>query len=153
MRKFVFISLAITSIALVSGCNNRQQNTSGSQSFDSAVSIHLRAIATANLEALDPTVGDSVTMISPFGDRTTTKAQFMDLHKFWFSQTNWTWTPTILEKKHSGSQGYTLLKYHYTETDSTGNTRADDNYLVLIFRNSKDGWKLIHDQNTKIPPK
>jgi hypothetical protein len=48
--------------------------------------------------------------------------------------------------------GYILLKYRYTEKDSVGNGTSNDNYLVLIFRNSKEGWKLIHDQNTRIPP-
>ena len=149
----LFLPLAVSAIALAAGCSNKQESASTAQSFDSAVSIHLRAIATANLEALDPTIGDSVTMISPLGDRTTTKTQFMELHKYWFSQTNWTWRPTILEKTHSDSLGYTLLKYRYTEKDSAGNIRSDDSYLVLIFKNSNAGWKLIHDQNTKIPVK
>jgi ketosteroid isomerase-like protein len=146
-----FMILTFTSILIIAGCSRREVNTSTAQSFDSVVSIHLRAITTANLEALDPTVGDSVTMISPFGHRTTTKTQFMDLHRYWFSQTNWEYKHTILEKKHSDSLGYALLQYRYTEKDSIGNARSDDNYLVLVFRNSNEGWKLVHDQNTRIP--
>ena len=61
------ISFALIGVAIIGGCSKKDANASADESFDSTVSVHLRAIATANLEQLDPTVDDSVTMISPFG--------------------------------------------------------------------------------------
>lgn len=151
MKTFLLklLSLAFIS-ASMTRCGKNEYTVNTSRLFDSTVSVHLHAIATANLEELEPTVGDSVIMISPFGDRVKSKTQFMDLHRNWFTQTNWEWTPIILETEHTDSLGYTLLRYVYSEKDSAGNTSSNDNYLILIFRNSKEGWKLIHDQNTRI---
>ena len=155
MKKNLFSLFTCTFIAVtIIACSEKEKTNISGQSFDSAVSLHLRAIASANIEELEPTVGDSVTMISPFGDLFTSKDEFMNLHKAWFTQKNWEWSYNILKREYLDSLGYTLLQYRYTEKDSVGNiTRASDNYLVLIFRNSKEGWKLVHDQNTSIPKK
>ena len=143
---FLFIVFLI-----VCSCTNSSHPESRS-AFDSTLAIHLEAIRTANLQALEPTVADSVTLISPYGQRMSSKETFMNLHKNWFKEKNWEWTAEILNSHRSDSLAYTLLKYRYTEKDSVGNSKAvRDNYLVLIFKNTAQGWQLIHDQNTKLP--
>lgn len=131
------------------GPNNRSKvlNT-----FDSTLAVHLEAIRSSDLERLAPTVSDSVTLISPRGDKMVSKEAFMALHRNWFKQTNWKWTPQVLKSEAVDSMGYALVQYRYTEQDSTGSIQTDNtNYLVLIFKNSEAGWQLVHDQNTRIP--
>jgi ketosteroid isomerase-like protein len=116
------------------------------------LAVHLNAIVTANLEQLEPTVADSVTLIFPDGQKMNSKADFMQLHESWFKETNWQWKPTFLKSHNSDSLGYALIQYQYSELDTTGIAKfTNDNYLVLIFKNSRKGWQLIHDQNTRIP--
>ncbi len=55
------------------------------------------------------------------------------------------------KNESSDSLGYALIKYKFTQKDTVGNIKFQDNeYLVLIFKNSTQGWQLVHDQNTQI---
>ena len=102
MKKNLFSLFTCTFISVtIIACSEKEKTNISGQSFDSAVSVHLRAIASANIEELEPTVGDSVTMISPFGDLFTSKDEFMNLHKAWFTQKNWEWSYKILKREYS----------------------------------------------------
>lgn len=141
------ISIIIAS--LLAGCDNQPNSSSVKPSFDSTLSIHLTAIRNSNLIELAPTVGDSVILISPDGEKMHSKEKFMNLHENWFREKNWQWTAEVLKKESTDSMGYALLRYLYTVNDSTGKLQFENkNYLLLIFKNSRDGWRLIHDQNT-----
>lgn len=143
-------SLIFAACVLVA-CNSPGNNVDETYSFSETLDIHLNAIQTSNLEKLEPTVADNVSMISPQGDKIESKEKFMTFHDEWFELNNWEWKGNILNTEYSDSLGYGLIQYEYIQKDSSGNIQfRNSNYLVLIFKNSKEGWKLIHDQNTEI---
>ncbi len=143
--------LVVFAIILSVACNSREKHAGQKQSFLNGLEIHLNAIENRNLEELGPTVADDVSMISPNGDKMDSKETFMDFHKNWFEQKNWEWKGNILNTESSDSLGYALLQYKYIENDSLGKSIYEsDAYLILVFRNDREGWQLVHDQNTKI---
>src|SRR5688572_29332655 len=90
-------------------------------------------------------------MIGPDGQKFDTKKVFMEFHKNWFAKSNWEWEGNILATERSDSLGYALIQYQFVQKDTSGNMLFQDHeYLVLIFKNSADGWQLVHDQNTGI---
>jgi ketosteroid isomerase-like protein len=144
--------LLITVLIGIVGCN--QPKKTSRISFDSALAVHMDAIKNTDLAKLEPTVHDSVTLILPSGERIKTKVSFMDFHKNWFQLKNYVWTPTSIKTQSTDSLGYAFIQYTYATKDSIGKVQSqNNNYLVLIFSNSKAGWQLIHDQNTAISAK
>jgi ketosteroid isomerase-like protein len=144
--------LLILVILFLAGCNDQKKPSVVAQSFDSTLVIHLNAIQNSDLAALEPTVADSVILISPAGQKMHSKKSFMTLHENWFKQKYWQWEGTLVRTESTDSLGYALIQYTYTQKDSVGNISfQNNNYLVLIFRNFQNGWQLVHDQNTPIP--
>lgn len=147
----VVIPILVLSILLIS-CNNQKVPASTGKSFDETLDIHINAIRNGNLAVLDPTVADSVILISPDGYRMHSKKSFMALHERWFKLKYWEWEGKYVRKVNTDSLGYALIQYKFLQKDSVGTVVfQNENYLMLIFKNSKDGWQLMHDQNTGIP--
>jgi ketosteroid isomerase-like protein len=145
------ILLLLTGTLLIVQCKTKPASPDQHPSFEQTLQVHLDAIQHANLTALAPTVADSVLVILPNGARVDSKQAFMQFHEDWFKSKNWQWVPQILQKETADSLGYALIKYKYEEKDSTGAVQYQSNaYLVLLFKNSPQGWQLVHDQNTKI---
>ena len=132
-------------------CGRHANVVNDADSFRQTLDIHLNAIQTGNLEKLGSTVADNVSMISPQGDKMDSREKFMDFHKKWFELKNWEWHGNILNTGYADSLGYAPVQYKFVLKDSVGSIKYKDrDYLVLIFKNSKSGWKLVHDQNTRI---
>lgn len=145
------IFFALFGALLFPGCGRQVKPNKQTQTFEHTLAVHLNAIKTGNLTELQPTVAESVAMIAPTGNKMDSKEVFMNFHKNWFSQKDWQWEGDIIRTESSDSLGYALIKYRYSKKDSVGNIQFQDNeYLVLIFKNSAQGWQLVHDQNTQI---
>jgi len=141
---------ALIPLVLIAACT-KQSNTPNQSDYDATLKIHLDAIQNHDLTALLSTVHDSVTLIFPNGSRLKSKKEFASFHQNWFNDSTWTLSPAILNTIKSDSVSYSLIRYQYNDIDSMG-TRINprSNYLLLIFKQGADGWKLVHDQNTRI---
>jgi ketosteroid isomerase-like protein len=118
--------------------------------YDVALKMHLDAIQNHDLSSLLSTVHDSVTLIFPNGQLLKSKKEFADFHEGWFKANNWSLSPTIEKTIKSDSVSYSLVRYQYEDIDSAGiRSKPRSNYLLLVFKRDQ-GWKLIHDQNTRI---
>lgn len=145
------IFLALLGTWLLTSCDRQVKSVKQTQSFEHTLTVHLNAIRTGNLTDLKPTIADSVAMISPDGNKMDSKEVFVKFHENWFSQKDWEWEGDIVRTESSDSLGYALIKYRFIKKDPVGNIQFQDNeYLVLIFKNSAQGWQLVHDQNTRI---
>jgi hypothetical protein len=156
MKRFYQIKNSILNITIyviwtgLSSCNDAT-NGKHENTFANIVDTHLNAIGSRNLNELIPTIGDNVVMIGPEGDNLQSKINYIDFHKGWFNQPDWDWKYQILQKESSDSLGYVLVQYTFTQRDSLDSIRfTDEAYLILIFKNSIEGWQLVHDQNTRL---
>lgn len=151
LKNTIFNFLIFIISAGLASCSDRKEVNIEAETFSSTLNKHLNAVHGRNLDELSPTVADSVLLISPDGDLLQSKVGFIELHKNWFSQPNWNWDYKILKKENRDSLGYALVHYTYTQRDSVDSIQFINRaYLVLIFKNSKEGWQLTHDQNTRI---
>lgn len=139
------ILLLFLFICMVS-CTNDQPSL-----FKPTLEKHLTAIKSRNLEELLSTVSDSVTLILPDGERLDSKSSFSELHRSWFADPDWTIEMVPLKIIEARDLGCALVKYNYSELNSLGmEVSTRHTYLQLVFKNEKQGWKLVHDQNTRI---
>lgn len=142
--------VALLLLILIVSCS-KQNSKSSHPDYDATLKIHLDAIQEHNLQAMLSTVHDSVTLIFPNGQRLKSKKEFANFHQGWFNDSTWTLSPAIIKTVKSDSVSYSLIQYQYNDIDSMG-TRINprSNFLLLVFQHGADGWKLIHDQNTRI---
>lgn len=112
---------------------------------------HVKAVQTRDLGALEKTItsGEQLELIFPNGKRTTTKAEYLAFHKEWFSTSNWTWKLEPLSVVMSDGMAIVTARTHYEEVED-GKTSGGDNWLSLAFRKESGGWRLVHDQNTRV---
>jgi ketosteroid isomerase-like protein len=118
--------------------------------FKTTLEKHVNSISTKNIDVINATVADSVLLIFPDGEILKSKQKFVALHLDWFKDPNWKMTTEILQIKEDKTLAHGLVKYQLTNYNTDGSTKSIANtYLLLIFEKQKEGWKLIHDQNTK----
>jgi ketosteroid isomerase-like protein len=142
--------IAIGIVCLLNSVHLSAQKKDGDD-FKAVLSKHLNAVSDRNLTDLAATVADSVTLIFPDGEVLKSKQRFVEFHKEWFKDVRWYMTTEVLSATESKTLSYSLIKYHFTKFNEDGTMKSQsDTYLLLIFRKQKNGWKLIHDQNTRI---
>lgn len=144
MKNFFIIALIFISHYCFSQDWNRL-------SFNETLQKHLDAISQKNLDVIKATVADSVTLIFPDGEVLRSKQKFVEFHINWFKDPAWKMTTEILRVQEDGQLAYGLVKYKLINYNKDGSTKSQSTtYLVLVFEKQKSGWKLVHDQNTKI---
>ena len=132
-------------------CTQQSAKVTEAPSFIATLDVHLQAIKERSIEKLEPTVAESVSVISPDGKKSDGKKEFMDFHKNWFAQPNWERDAHVVSTDVSDSIGYAIIQYEYIQKDTVGNILIQHHdYMVLIFKNFGKGWQLVHDQNTGI---
>lgn len=112
---------------------------------------HVRAVQARDLAALEKTIttGEALELILPNGTRLTTRAAFVEMHRDWFKETNWTWTLEPLAVTMTSDMAIVTARTHYEEREG-GETTRSDNWLSLVFRKEAGDWRLVHDQNTRV---
>lgn len=112
---------------------------------------HVKAVQSRDLAALEKTIttGEALNLILPNGKRLTTRAEYVDLHRDWFKETNWTWMLEPLAVTTASDMAIITARTRYEERDGAKLT-ATENYLSLTFRKEAGTWRLVHDQNTRI---
>ena len=125
------------------------------RSLQATLDAHLAAINARDLDALLATVtrGDRLTLILPNGQVLDTREQFRTLHVDWFAQQDWRMRFQIRSLREFGDVGVALVKYESQalQADDSFQTRRNA-WLSLVFAKEADGWRLVYDQNTVIPP-
>ena len=121
--------------------------------FRATLQTHLDAITNRDLEALEPTVADSMVLIFPSGSIRRGKEAFMDFHQGWFADPNWRQPYTVTDVTIEGcNTAWALVDYRYQTLDDDGNVVSEShNMFSLTWTFKKGRWQAIADQNTRLP--
>lgn len=140
LRRTIFLAL------IVSGC------TSEAPTFDSVLNQHLDAIAQRDLSAYVSTLtlGRELPIVFPDGSRTLTREQAIEFHRSWFADSQWRMDIEEMWRRETSSYAVVLLETAYRDTAS-GEPRFG--WLSLSFAKEGGSWRLVFDQNTRIPSK
>lgn len=130
--------------------NNFAQQKNGAD-FKLILDRHLKSISGKDLRGMEETVSDSVVLIFPDGELLKSKKKFMEFHINWFKDPNWEMKTQVIQLREDARLAYAFVQYQLTNYTEAHQIKSKSNtYLLLIFEKQKEGWKLIHDQNTKI---
>jgi uncharacterized protein (TIGR02246 family) len=120
--------------------------------IDRAFAEHVAAVQARDLKRLAATLtaGDQLELILPNGTRTATKAAYLDFHKGFFAEKSWTIAFETLSKITSGDLAVITTRSTYRDTED-GKPIVSHSIVTFTFRREMGAWKLIHDQNTRLP--
>jgi ketosteroid isomerase-like protein len=141
--------LAVTYIVL--GATITHASFITDKELAAVLDAHVKAVQARDLAALEKTIttGETLDLILPNGHRTTTRAQYVDMHREWFKETNWTWSLANVAVAEAKDMAVVTARTRYEERDGDKSVVAEG-WLSLTFRREAAGWRLVHDQNTPI---
>jgi ketosteroid isomerase-like protein len=140
-------------LSLIAATSTTMASPITDKDLAATLDAHVKAVQSRDLPALEKTIttGQALDLILPNGKRMTTRKEYVDLHREWFKETNWTWKLEPLAVTTGGDIAIITARTHYEEREG-GKTTATENYLSLAFRKEAGTWRLVHDQNTRIAP-
>lgn len=122
------------------------------QTLAAAFAEHVKAVQARDLKALEATItsGADLTLILPNGTRTTSRTAYLDFHREFFGSKSWTIAFEVLSQTEDGPIGVVSTRSTYDDVDE-GEPIHNQSWVTFVFRWEQGRWKLIHDQNTRLP--
>lgn len=145
-------TLVVAALLLSGAAPARAQEET--QPFVPALEAHLEAVVAHDMDALLPTLtrGEALTMITPEGNRLSTKEQYIDFHRQWFAADDdqEELDFEIVSVVESSELSHALMRIRYVFTDPAGEKQNYTGWLTLTFALEDGRWALVFDQNTGI---
>jgi uncharacterized protein (TIGR02246 family) len=121
--------------------------------IDAAFAEHVKAVQSRDLAALERTItsGEQLTLILPNGLQTATRQAYVDFHKQFFAEK--TWTIQFEPVSRAVGPDFVVLTTKSLYQDVVdGKPYRSRSWVTFTFRKESGQWRLIHDQNTRLPP-
>jgi len=142
-------------ILIVLLCSTVAATASGAaeQSLDALFAEHVKAVQSRDLPALERTItsGEQLTLILPDGTQTSTRQAYLGFHKEFFSTQSWTIQFEPVSRIVGADFAVLTTKSLYRDSVD-GKPYSSRSWVTFTFRKEQGQWRLIHDQNTRLPP-
>jgi uncharacterized protein (TIGR02246 family) len=128
-------------------------SSAAEQSLDALFAEHVKAVQSRDLPALERTItsGEQLTLILPNGTQTSTRQAYVDFHKEFFSTQTWTIQFEPVSRIVGTDFAVLTTKSLYQDVVD-GKPYSSRSWVTFTFRKEQGQWRLIHDQNTRLPP-
>jgi ketosteroid isomerase-like protein len=123
------------------------------RTLDAVFVEHVKAVQSRDLPALERTItsSDSLTLILPNGTQTSTRQAYIDFHKEFFAGKTWTIQFEPVSRIVGADFAVLTTKSLYQDTVD-GKPYRSRSWVTFTFQKELGQWRLIHDQNTRLPP-
>jgi uncharacterized protein (TIGR02246 family) len=123
------------------------------RTLDAVFAEHVKAVQSRDLPALERTItlADSLTLILPNGTQTSTRQAYIDFHKEFFAGKTWTIQFEPVSRIVGADFAVLTTKSLYQDTVD-GKPYRSRSWVTFTFQKELGQWRLIHDQNTRLPP-
>jgi uncharacterized protein (TIGR02246 family) len=123
------------------------------QSIDAVFAEHVRAVQSRDLPALERTLTsrDQLMLILPNGTQTSTRKAYVDFHKEFFAGKTWTIQFEPVGRAVGADFAVLTTKSLYQDVVD-GKPLRSRSWVTFTFQKESGQWRLIHDQNTRLPP-
>jgi uncharacterized protein (TIGR02246 family) len=123
------------------------------RTLDAVFAEHIKAVQSHDLPALERTItlGEQLTLILPNGIQTSTRQAYVDFHKEFFATRTWTIRFEPVSRIVGADFAVLTTKSLYQDTVD-GKPYRSRSWVTFTFQKELGQWRLIHDQNTRLPP-
>ena len=123
------------------------------RSIDAVFAEHVKAVQSRDLPGLERTItlGDQLTLILPNGTQTSTRQAYIDFHNEFFATKTWTIQFEPVSRNVGADFAVLTTKSLYQDVVD-GKPYRSRSWVPFTFHKEKGAWRLIHDQNTRLPP-
>ena len=123
------------------------------RSIDAVFAEHVKAVQSRDLPALERTLtsGNQLTLILPNGTQTSTRKAYVDFHKEFFAGKTWTIQFEPVSRAVGADFAVLTTKSLYQDVVD-GKPLRSRSWVTFTFQKESGQWRLIHDQNTRLPP-
>jgi uncharacterized protein (TIGR02246 family) len=123
------------------------------RSVDTVFAEHVKAVQARDLPALERTItsGNDLTLILPNGTQTATRQAYVDFHKEFFATKTWTIQFEPVSRIVGADFAVLTTQSLYQDTVD-GKPYRSRSWVTFTFQKERGQWRLIHDQNTRLPP-
>jgi uncharacterized protein (TIGR02246 family) len=145
-RIAVLIGLLCSSLAAAAPVEEQR-------SIDAVFDEHIKAVQARDLPSLERTItlGTKLTLILPNGVQTATRQAYVDFHKEFFASKTWTLQFEPVSRM-VGSDFAVLTTQSLYQDVVDGKPYRSRSWVTFTFQKELGQWRLIHDQNTRLPP-
>jgi uncharacterized protein (TIGR02246 family) len=145
-RTAVFIGLLCSTLASAAWAEE-------TKSIDVVFAEHVKAVQARDLPALERTLtsGEQLTLILPNGTQTSTRQAYVDFHKQFFATKTWTIQFEPVRRAVGVDFAVLTTKSLYQDV-ADGKPYRSRSWVTFTFQKEAGQWRLIHDQNTRLPP-
>jgi ketosteroid isomerase-like protein len=149
--KWAGVMMALT-IASLSHAQPPKLPASGEPNFSVALSRHLAAISARDMAGIEATIteGDALMLVLPNGKRTATRKEYIEFHKTFFAASSWKMRFEPVSEVIGSDVAVATVHSYYSDVDE-GKPINAENWLTFVFKKEKNGWRLVSDQNTRLP--
>jgi ketosteroid isomerase-like protein len=119
--------------------------------FQRTLQAHVKAVQDRDMAGLLATItnGESLELLFSNGERKTTRAAYVEFHDQFFREATWSMRFDLLSSIVTDDLAIARMKTRYEETVE-GKPYWSESWLTLVFQWEDGGWRLVHDQNTRI---
>ena len=145
-RTAVFIGLLCSTLAVAAPVEEER-------SIEAVFAEHIKAVQLRDLPTLERTItlGAQLTLILPNGTQTSTRQAYVDFHKEFFATKTWTIEFEPVTRIVGADFAVLTTKSLYQDVVD-GKPYRSRSWVTFTFQKELGQWRLIHDQNTRLPP-
>ncbi|MDF0708473.1 YybH family protein [Flagellimonas okinawensis] len=154
--KYILTSIFFLGIILCSSCKDKApKNTEIEQHTEAFVGImekHLNAVTNRDLPTLQSTMhpGGKMQLILPGMEIIHGVDGFMEYHKDWFSDENWTFDTKILNTDVGEQFGMAITEIVYREPERDGAPYFNRMIVSYVLEHVNGNWYIIKDHASSI---
>lgn len=117
---------------------------------DEAIATHLASVRERDMRGIEATItkGDRLVLILPDGTRTDSRQEYIDFHKSFFNDKDW--SMTFDEIARISTERLVMVSLRSTfRPAAVADGRSS--WLSMGFGCETGDWRLVFDQNTRLP--
>lgn len=148
----VTVCLQLLAVSILAGCSVSATRSDSDpqqlqEQLQTTVDAYVSAVGSRELAGIEATITshDDLPLIFPDGTSYSTRQEYVDFHREWFADPDWTMEMEPVSLTVRDGLGIALM--HTTYTDAAGPRQA---LLTLTFARESGEWRLVFDQNTRI---
>jgi Domain of unknown function (DUF4440) len=153
VMKLTLVKSSLFAFAAIATLSSADRTHARAGTLDTIFAAHLAAIERRDLEELERTItrDNRLTLILPGGEATYNKAEYLQFHRSFFNEPDWSIAFDEVGRIKGEDFAVITTRSRFTYKVNS-ETRVNRSWVTFTFAKQHGEWRLVADQNTRLPP-